>query len=100
MWTHNAAIESDIPIYCTATTYDEIKSIFAYLVSKNACSGGGNLPAFRWHVFNEHEPLEMFGVRIVPLPVHHGWYFTTPPKPLISLGFLIDSSLLWMTDIS
>lgn len=34
----------------------------------DAQTGGGDVPALTWHVFDESEPFELFGVRVTPLP--------------------------------
>lgn len=100
-WTYKGAIEESIPIYCTQTTFNEISKGFAYLVSKAAASGSGAVPTFNWKIFEEGDTLRFReGVEILTLPVHHGIYFTSPPTPLISLAFLIDSSILYCSDVS
>lgn len=92
-------------------------------------AGGGDVPAFTWHVFEDDEVLDICGVRVRPLAgtprplnpawlylrhstrsssrphsaspaVHHGQYFTTPPSPYLCLGFLIDSRFIYMSDVS
>ncbi|GAA6008060.1 MBL fold metallo-hydrolase [Rhodotorula paludigena] len=99
-WTYKSAIESTIPVYCTRRTYYEIRASFGYMVSKAAASGSGALPSFEWHVMPDDQDWEICGVTFTPVPVHHGRWFTTPPRPLIALGFLIDSSVLYMSDVS
>ncbi|BGP20782.1 hypothetical protein JCM10213_008919 [Rhodosporidiobolus nylandii] len=100
-WTYQCAIEQTIPIYLTRTTFSFIQSGFPYMVSKAAASGGGALPSFEWHIMPEDGDWEVCGLNITPLPVHHGHYFNKePPPPLICLGFLIDSSVLYMSDVS
>ncbi|ORY55537.1 beta-lactamase-like protein [Leucosporidium creatinivorum] len=99
-WTYQAAVEKSIPIYCTRTTYQNVAEGFPYMISKKAASGSGAVPSFQWHVFDETEPLWIAGIRITPLPVHHGVYFTSPPSPLISMGFLINSTLMYCSDVS
>lgn len=98
-WTYKSAIESTIPVYCTRRTYHEIRASFGYMVSKAAASGSGALPSFEWHVMPDDQDWDICGVTFTPLPVHHGQWFTTPPRPLIALGFLIDSSVLYMSDV-
>ncbi|GEM11779.1 metallo-beta-lactamase domain containing protein [Rhodotorula toruloides] len=103
MWTYNSAIERAIPIYCTRTTYDQIASSFPYMISKAAASGSGAVPSFDWRIMGEDEEWNVCGVKIVPVPVEHGHYFdrkTGPQRPLISLGFLIDSTVLYLSDVS
>ncbi|BGP66450.1 hypothetical protein NBRC10512_002484 [Rhodotorula toruloides] len=103
IWTYDSAIERTIPIYCTRTTYDQIASSFTYMVSKAAASGSGALPSFDWHIMREDEEWDVCGVKIVPVPVEHGHYFDHkkgPQRPLIALGFLIDSTVLYLSDVS
>ncbi|GAA5982649.1 hypothetical protein JCM11641_002323 [Rhodosporidiobolus odoratus] len=100
-WTIRTSIEKTIPVYCTRTTFAQISSGFPYLISKAAASGGGALPSFEWHVMPDDQDWEICGVTITPLPVHHGHYFNKDsPPPLVCLGFLIDSSILYMSDVS
>ncbi|GAA5898310.1 MBL fold metallo-hydrolase [Sporobolomyces salmoneus] len=100
-WTNKAIIEKTIPVYCSQTTYDFISASFPYMMSKKASSGGGSVPSFQWHILPEDQDWEICGVTITPLPVHHGVYFDKIPRePLICLGFLFDSSLLYMSDVS
>ena len=97
-WTYKSAIEKTIPIYCTKVTYLQIASTFPYMVSKSAASGGGAVPSFEWHLMPDDADWTVCGVTITPVPVHHGVWFTTPPSPLVCLGFLVDSSVLYISD--
>lgn len=56
--------------------------------------------AFEWRIFDQSEPLDILGVRVLPLPVHHGKFFSTPPKPYYCLGFLFDRKLCYLSDVS
>ncbi|TNY19007.1 beta-lactamase-like protein [Rhodotorula diobovata] len=99
-WTYHSAVEQTIPLYCTKVTYLQIAQSFAYMVSKSAGSGGGAVPSFEWHIMPDDEDWDVCGVRITPFPLHHGIYFTEPPTPLLCLGFLIDQSVLYISDTS
>ncbi|KAM0752994.1 hypothetical protein T439DRAFT_286230 [Meredithblackwellia eburnea MCA 4105] len=99
-WTFKSAIEKTIPIYLNQATYDAIAESFRYMTDKKAASGGGALPSFKWKIMPNNDTWWVEGVKITPLPVHHGIYFTSPPSPLISLGFLINSSVLYLSDVS
>ncbi|GAA6020469.1 hypothetical protein JCM10207_000013 [Rhodosporidiobolus poonsookiae] len=99
-WTYASAIERTIPIYCTRTTFDFIRAGFPYLVSKAAASGSGAVPSFEWHVMPDDQPWDVCGVRILPVPAHHGHFFTRGHPPLICLGFVIEESVLYMSDVS
>ncbi|GAA5939302.1 hypothetical protein JCM3775_007182 [Rhodotorula graminis] len=98
--TYKSAIEKTIKIFCTKVTYLQIASTFPYMVSKSAGSGGGAVPSFEWHLMPDDAPWTLFGVTITPFPMHHGIWFTTPPSPLLCLGFLVDSSVLYISDAS
>lgn len=100
-----------------SVTYLQSSQGFKYMVDKSAAPGSGAIPSFDWHIIAEGEPLWLCGIRITPLPgtrrpdksaetrltkvtVHHGVYFNGPPRPLISLAFLINSTLLYSSDVS
>ncbi|GAA6057190.1 hypothetical protein JCM3770_004369 [Rhodotorula araucariae] len=99
-WTLRGAIQKSIPIYLTQETYGEVSRAFPYLTNLGKATGGGDVPALTWHIIDENEPFELFGVKITPLSVHHGKFFTTPPAPYTCLGFLFDTSLAYLSDVS
>ncbi|BGP43963.1 hypothetical protein JCM10450v2_008177 [Rhodotorula kratochvilovae] len=99
-WTLRGAIQASIPIYLTQETFGEVSRAFPYLTNLGKATGGGDVPALTWHIFDENEPFELFGVKITPLPVHHGKFFTTPPSPYTCLGFLFSTSIAYLSDVS
>ncbi|GAA5876705.1 hypothetical protein JCM1840_000767 [Sporobolomyces johnsonii] len=99
-WTLRGHIQSSIPIYCTQETFVEIDRAFPYLTSAGKATGGGDIPALTWHIFSDSEAFELLGVRVVPLAVHHGKFFTTPPQPYFCMGFLFDARILYLSDVS
>lgn len=137
-WTLNAVIQPYIDLYVSQATYDEVKRAFPYLVSKEFASGGGDVPAFKWHIINAGVPFEIegTGIQVLPFGVHHGRIFSTPPDvsaqpsaptlhtppptractpvpvktvkpvpvnkvtPYIAYGFLIQGSLIYISDAS
>jgi len=69
----------------------EVARTFPYLVDKNQATGGGDVPSFVWHVFDENESFRIpscGNIEVVPLPVEHGRYLSTG-KPFWNLGFRI-----------
>ncbi|KAJ7456584.1 beta-lactamase-like protein [Mycena latifolia] len=92
-WTLSGRIQPHIDIYASQATYEDIKKMFPYLVSKEFASGGGDIPEFVWHVcIDDAIPFEIndTGIMITPFLVHHGRLFTkapstTPAVPVPSL---------------
>ncbi|BGP58566.1 hypothetical protein JCM8202_002328 [Rhodotorula sphaerocarpa] len=99
-WTLRGAIQKSIPIYLTQGTFNEVSKAFPYLTNAGQVTGGGDVPALTWHIFDENKPFEVAGIDIVPLPVHHGKFFTEPPTPFYCLGFLFDRQLAYLSDVS
>ncbi|SCZ92088.1 BZ3500_MvSof-1268-A1-R1_Chr5-3g08330 [Microbotryum saponariae] len=99
-WTLHGSIQKSIPIYATQDTYDEIARCFPYLADRSKATGGGDVPAFEWHIITPLVPLHLFGIEIVPLPVHHGKIFSDPPRPYLSLGFMFDREIVYISDVS
>ncbi|KAJ6626845.1 beta-lactamase-like protein [Mycena sp. CBHHK59/15] len=80
-WTLSKRIQPHIDIYASQATYEDIKKMFPYLVSKEFASGGGDIPEFVWHIVKEAVPFEITDTRIfvTPFSVQHGRLFTRPP---------------------
>ncbi|KAK4704860.1 hypothetical protein P7C70_g1345, partial [Phenoliferia sp. Uapishka_3] len=73
---------------------------FPYLTDIAKATGGGDVPALTWNIIDDSAPFYILGVRIVPLPVHHGKFFSKPPTPYYCLGFLFASRLVYLSDVS
>ncbi|GAA6020459.1 hypothetical protein JCM10207_000007 [Rhodosporidiobolus poonsookiae] len=99
-WTLRGAIQPSIPIYLTQDTFDGVSKAFPYLTNAGRATGGGDIPALTWHVFDPSEPFELFGIEVLPLPVHHGKFFTTPPSPYFCSGFLFGRQICYLSDVS
>ncbi|GAA5828644.1 hypothetical protein JCM11251_000885 [Rhodosporidiobolus azoricus] len=99
-WTLRGAIQPSIPIYLTQDTFKEVSKAFPYLTNAGKATGGGDIPSLTWQIFDEKEPFEVCGLEVVPLPVHHGRFFTTPPSPYFCLGFLFARQILYLSDVS
>ncbi|KAI5475166.1 hypothetical protein MNV49_001853 [Pseudohyphozyma bogoriensis] len=99
-WTLHQNVQKSIQIWCNQHTYDEVSKTFPYLADVKKATGGGDVPQFDWCIFDDTKPFELLGVRVVPLPVHHGQYFTTPPTPFKCLGFLFNSEICYLSDVS
>ncbi|KAK4046665.1 hypothetical protein OIO90_006477 [Microbotryomycetes sp. JL221] len=63
-------------------------------------SGGGAIPSFDWQTLTEGKESWICNVRVLPVPVHHGVYFSDKSTPLISFGFLFNTEALYMSDVS
>ncbi|OAV98931.1 hypothetical protein PTTG_03970 [Puccinia triticina 1-1 BBBD Race 1] len=102
-WTLDAVIQATIPIYCNQSTFDEVAKIFPYMVNPGGGTGGGDVPAFQWHIIESDVPFELLGVQVSPLKVHHGCYFNAcgqPSSPYECLAFLFDQTFCYMSDVS
>ncbi|CAB4411049.1 unnamed protein product [Rhizophagus irregularis] len=89
-WTLNKVIQEYIPIYLTNNTLEAVKTLFPYIVDAKQATGGGDLPAFQWNLIDPNRPFTVEGLEFIPLPVHHGKYFTTN-EPYIYVGFKFDN---------
>ncbi|KAF8213524.1 beta-lactamase-like protein [Mycena galopus ATCC 62051] len=82
-WTLSKRIQPHIDIYVSQATYEDIKKMFPYLVSKEFASGGGDIPEFVWHVCIDNAiPFEIkdTSIMVTPFLVHHGRLFLQPPS--------------------
>ncbi|KAA1120067.1 hypothetical protein PGT21_037107 [Puccinia graminis f. sp. tritici] len=73
------------------------------MVNPGGGTGGGDVPAFQWHIIESDIPFELLGVQVSPLKVHHGCYFNTsghPSSPYECLSFLFDQTFCYMSDVS
>ncbi|KAI8366045.1 metallo-beta-lactamase family protein [Radiomyces spectabilis] len=85
-WTLNGAIQNRIDIYLAPETMDTVETTFPFLVDAKNATGGGDVATFKYHIFKEDAPFSINGLEFMPLPVHHGIYFTTS-KPYFCYGF-------------
>ncbi|KAM0792026.1 hypothetical protein ACM66B_006253 [Microbotryomycetes sp. NB124-2] len=99
-WTLHGTIQKSVPIYCTQDTYDEIAKSFPYLTDSMKATGGGDVPAFEWRIFDRNESFEILGVHVVPLPVHHGKIFSQNGEPYFCLGYLFNRQIAYLSDVS
>lgn len=102
-WTLDAVIQPTIPIYCNQSTFDEVAKIFPYMVKPGGGTGGGDIPAFQWHIIQTNVPFDLLGVQVSPLKVYHGCYFNDSGQPLSPyecLAFLFDQTFCYMSDVS
>lgn len=90
-WTLGRFIQDSIPIYCSQVTYDAVKDMFPYMIDSGKATGGGDIPAFTWHVIEEDKRfwVESCEINVDALRVEHGRYFDEARTPFICLGFRI-----------
>lgn len=100
-FTLGGFIQKNIPIYCSRKTYDSVVETFPYMVDSNKATGGGDIPAFEWHVIDEDKPfyVESCQVTVEALRVEHGRYFDEARTPFICLGFRI-ADVSYVSDAS
>jgi len=99
-WTLGGHIQSTIDLYVNQGTFDEISRSFPYLADASKATGGGDVPVFNWIVFDETKPFTVCDVDVTPLKVHHGIYFTQPPRPYTCMGFVFGGSISYLSDVS
>lgn len=82
-WTLRGSIQKFIDVYASQATFTEVERSFPYMVSREYASGGGDIPEFKWHIFEDKIPIDVAdsGITITPFEVQHGrlWAAATPP---------------------
>ncbi|KAH8924897.1 hypothetical protein BT69DRAFT_1318591 [Atractiella rhizophila] len=118
-WTLGGAIQPSLDVYCDRKTYDALSRVFPYTIDRSASTGGGDVPQFSWHIFEADQPVHLFDSTIVPLKVEHGLSApdsdhssdhvdqvgenskeTMRKTPYYCLGYLIDDSIAYLSDVS
>ncbi|KAL7413636.1 beta-lactamase-like protein [Mrakia frigida] len=117
-WTLKGVVQPFIKVYCSQHTLDEIASSWPYMVELGKATGGGDVPAFEWVVIKEDEDFWVEGIKVSPLNVHHGRFFSSPPPPgsppppppptlepppilpFYCLGFIFHPHIVYMSDVS
>ncbi|KAF7340019.1 Lactamase-B domain-containing protein [Mycena venus] len=99
-WTLSTRIQPHIDLYVSEATYQDIKRMFPYLVSKEFASGGGDIPEFVWHVCIDNAiPFEIndTSIMVTPFLVHHGRLFLQPPSTTPAPVPSIENSIAQIT---
>ncbi|KAI9511759.1 hypothetical protein F5148DRAFT_1168633 [Russula earlei] len=73
-WTLRGAIQQFIDVYVSRATFAEVERAFPYMVARECASGGGDIPEFKWHIFEDKVPIDVAGsgIFITPFEVQHG----------------------------
>ncbi|TIB36020.1 hypothetical protein E3P86_02584 [Wallemia ichthyophaga] len=100
-WTMRS-IQDCIDVYTNLDTFNTVKNVFPYMVDSSKASGGGDVPAFRWHIITPGEQFDVAGVPVISAEVEHG---LASPKsvsgdssPFICLSFIFPVGLIYMAD--
>jgi phosphoribosyl 1,2-cyclic phosphodiesterase len=82
-WTLRGSIQKYIDVYASQATFTEVERSFPYMVAREYASGGGDIPEFKWHIFEDKVPIDVAdsGVVITPFEVHHGRLFAAASPP-------------------
>ncbi|KAH9968723.1 beta-lactamase-like protein [Russula dissimulans] len=82
-WTLRGTIQQYIDVYVSRATFIEVERAFPYMVAREFASGGGDIPEFKWHIFEDKVPIDVAdsGIFITPFEVQHGRLWTTSPPP-------------------
>ncbi|KAN0124941.1 Beta-lactamase-like protein [Russula decolorans] len=82
-WTLKGSIQQFIDVYVSQATFAEVERAFPYMVAREFASGGGDIPEFKWHIFEDKVPIDVAdsGILITPFEVQHGrlWAASAPP---------------------
>jgi len=89
-WTQNVPGHPNIPIYLTKSDLEYLRGPFQYLMDTRTATGGGGVASLHFKIINEYKPLEIEGITIIPLPVHHG--------DVICLGFRFED-FVYISDV-
>ncbi|KAI9444963.1 beta-lactamase-like protein [Lactarius indigo] len=70
-WTLRGSIQKFIDVYASQATFAEVERSFPYMVAREYASGGGDIPEFKWHIFEDKVPIDVAdsGVVITPFEV-------------------------------
>ncbi|KAF1350226.1 beta-lactamase-like protein [Delphinella strobiligena] len=100
-WTLGGFIQPSIDVYLSAATHAAVATTFPYCVDASKATGGGDIPAFRWHIIDEDSDffVRPCGVTVTTLPTEHGMTFGATPSPFICLGFRIGG-VAYISDAS
>ncbi|KAI0274895.1 beta-lactamase-like protein [Gloeopeniophorella convolvens] len=82
-WTLRGSIQQYIDVYVSQATFTEVERSFPYMVAREFASGGGDIPEFKWHIFEDKVPIDVAdsGIFFTPFEVQHGrlWAAAAPP---------------------
>lgn len=75
-WTMNGKVQKSINVYLNQETFDTVKTTFPYLVDTVKATGSGEVGALNFIIITDQE-FYINGIKIIPLPVHHGTILET-----------------------
>ena len=90
-------IQESVSVYCDSDTFEVIKAIFPYLVDPQRATGGGEVSAIKFVVFERGTSFMVGEMEVLSVPVYHGEY--SDGKPYYANGFVIEG-LTYLSDIS
>jgi phosphoribosyl 1,2-cyclic phosphodiesterase len=103
-WTLGAAIQESVDIYLNKPTMAFVQHVFPYLVNTSMASGGGDVSAVKFHLFDGevrgglYDEFNLHGLTIQPFEVEHGAF---KGEPFMSLGFSFNhSQIVYVSDVS
>jgi len=64
--------KNTVPVFIRRRDMQDISRIFPYLVDINKSTGSGYVSKITFQVFEENEPFDVLGLKLIPLVVEHG----------------------------
>jgi phosphoribosyl 1,2-cyclic phosphate phosphodiesterase len=97
----NVLMQQPIPIFADRHTLDALRRVYAYIFDRHANVQDSFIASIIAHEIRPHTPLELFGLRVTPIPLLHGRLpilgFRFDPAPRGPTGPL---PLAYCTDVS
>lgn len=69
---HFNQMQPSVDVYLSQDTFKVVDQTFPYLTDTTRATGGGDVSHISFHLFDHEKELELHGLRLLPIPVHHG----------------------------
>ena len=83
--------DANIPIYLRQQDLDIVAKTAYYLVDRTQMTSGGTVAILDFQIIDEN-PIDVFGTKVIPLPVPHGPDYTCNGYRIGDLAYISDAS--------
>jgi phosphoribosyl 1,2-cyclic phosphodiesterase len=94
---HWPSIQPHVDVHCDEDTMAVVKAAFPYIVDPACATGGGEVSALQFHLFNTGRQLMIGELPVLPVRVLHGTH--SDGRPYYASGFRIHG-ITYLSDIS